>query len=229
MRWTTGTLDSMNSDKISSMAARWFTTEWQNGKNYGWMDMINKFNVETDNEWVECGICKRFAFDHIEMGFFFSCKIFDFNSQYKVQHFTQYVWADASEVGCAASVREANMGEGNNTRTIWLCCNYNIGNILTRPVYKVGAPASQCANGQTGNNPQYPGLCSTQTPPSIQTPTSTQTPPSTQTTQISITENNTTDPPPNDSTNETPFPSWGGGWGFPSFRPWRRRRGGFWF
>lgn len=81
----------------------------------------------------------------------FSC-----HRQHEVLHFTQFVRANAQKIGCAASTSKTYM-KGRDWNAIWLACNYSYGNMIGTSVYQAGPPASAC---QTGNNPQYPGLCS---------------------------------------------------------------------
>lgn len=103
--------------------------------------------------------CIRFMLC-LQSNLIFYLIIFLWNSAYKVQHFTQYVWADASKVGCAVSTRTKNE-DGKRWLYVYLCCNYDRGNIIGQSVYKAGAPASMC---KTGKNPKYPGLCSIKEP-----------------------------------------------------------------
>ncbi|KAJ6647764.1 Scoloptoxin [Pseudolycoriella hygida] len=77
----------------------------------------------------------------------------DIMHEHPISHFTQLIWAKADRVGCAVA---KSQGIYPNTNTIFLCCNYNTGNILQTPVYISGPAASQCPNGV---NPQYAGLC----------------------------------------------------------------------
>lgn len=75
-----------------------------------------------------------------------------------VQHFTQLIWADATRVGCAVGKLKTTKGR-RNIRDVWLCCNYDTGNMLTQPIYEVGAPASHCKSGIKSS--KYRGLCDT--------------------------------------------------------------------
>lgn len=65
----------------------------------------------------------------------------------KIRHFTQMIWDDASHIGCAV-VKTAS--------TYYITCNYSYGNMVNRPVYKVGRTGSKCISGL---NLRYPGLC----------------------------------------------------------------------
>lgn len=46
---------------------------------------------------------------------------------------------------------------GRDWSATWLACDYSYGNMIGTPVYEAGSPASKC---KTGNNSEYPGLCS---------------------------------------------------------------------
>ncbi|KAL1506271.1 hypothetical protein ABEB36_005663 [Hypothenemus hampei] len=75
-----------------------------------------------------------------------------------VGHYTQLIWADSTEIGCAMSYYTETISS-----RIWhqiiLVCNYGPGgNYLGRPVYATGKPASKCPEGLT-RNPFYRGLC----------------------------------------------------------------------
>lgn len=50
-QWTTAAqLPNLNKNDIITMAAKWFTNETANGEKYGYMKMIDKFNVLKDNK-----------------------------------------------------------------------------------------------------------------------------------------------------------------------------------
>ncbi|XP_045480847.1 venom allergen 5 2-like [Harmonia axyridis] len=75
-----------------------------------------------------------------------------------VGHYTQMVWADTSEIGCATTYYTTNSSD-----TTWhhllLVCNYGPGgNYLGLPVYEVGEPCSNCPR-HLKNNKKYKGLC----------------------------------------------------------------------
>ncbi|CAH1179748.1 unnamed protein product [Phaedon cochleariae] len=72
-------------------------------------------------------------------------------------HYTQMVWADTTEVGCAIT-RYSSYANGMQWHNLLLGCDYGRGgNIVGQPVYLVGPPASNC--GSLGRNSRYPGLC----------------------------------------------------------------------
>lgn len=97
-------------------------------------------------------ICTKTHLSNINFGNF-KYKIFREN---EVLHFTQFIHAKAKKIGCAAS-SSLTTYKGEEWRATWLACDYSFGNLLTRPVYIAGEPASAC---KTGNNKeQYPGLC----------------------------------------------------------------------
>lgn len=81
-------------------------------------------------------------------------KIFHFKSSFRKQigHFTVMVNDKNNAIGCA-SVRY----QENNFYYRYLVCNYGFTNILDRPVYEKGEPASKCKEP----HPVYEGLCST--------------------------------------------------------------------
>ncbi|XP_065073978.1 antigen 5 like allergen Cul n 1-like [Ochlerotatus camptorhynchus] len=67
-------------------------------------------------------------------------------------HFTAMVADRSDRIGCAMI-----SFEDSPWLRKYLVCNYSITNIFDQPVYKMGITASKCATGQ---NPEYPGLCS---------------------------------------------------------------------
>lgn len=67
---------------------------------------------------------------------------------WKIGHFTQMIWNDATAIGCAIVKSQGN---------IYIACNYDFGNMQGSSVYEIGRMGSKC---QTGMNPKYPGLCS---------------------------------------------------------------------
>ncbi|CAG9822518.1 unnamed protein product [Phaedon cochleariae] len=72
-------------------------------------------------------------------------------------HYTQMVWADTTEVGCAVSYYSAK-NLGRKWYSVLLACNYGpAGNYLGRPVYITGSPATGCPGGRP--NRKYKGLC----------------------------------------------------------------------
>lgn len=70
----------------------------------------------------------------------------------KIGHFTQIVQDEAIAIGCAAARYTNGM-----FRTFLLACNYSYGNVLAKPVYAEGPPASEC--GGKGISSQYSSLC----------------------------------------------------------------------
>ncbi|KFB42353.1 AGAP006417-PA-like protein [Anopheles sinensis] len=70
-----------------------------------------------------------------------------------IGHFTQMASDRTWKVGCAMQ----NWVEGGMWITYYFVCNYSFTNIINQPVYVRGTTASGCTTGQ---NPQYPGLCS---------------------------------------------------------------------
>lgn len=67
-------------------------------------------------------------------------------------HYTQMVWANTKEIGCAMTYYKRGWNH------YLLVCNYGPGgNIIGRPVYEIGHPASRCRNNTRHRN--YPGLC----------------------------------------------------------------------
>jgi hypothetical protein len=51
--------------------------------------------------------------------------------------------------------------EQGRNRVQYMVCNYATTSITEYPVYALGKPASRC---KTGENPNYPGLCSENEP-----------------------------------------------------------------
>ena len=66
-------------------------------------------------------------------------------------HFTQIVRDKCTKIGCAVGIIPYN-----GDKMTYTVCNYSYGN-LDGKAYASGAPASEC---KSGNNPQYPALCS---------------------------------------------------------------------
>lgn len=69
-----------------------------------------------------------------------------------IAHFMQLTQDNANEVGCAL----INLPQNGNKFTVFTC-NYSLASVSNFPIYAVGPAASKC---KTGNNPQFPGLCS---------------------------------------------------------------------
>lgn len=80
----------------------------------------------------------------------------------KVGHYTQLLWSDTTDLGCAASYYTTKTKFANKTRKwhhLLYVCNYGPGgNYITLPVYKVGKPGSKCPGG-IKTTKKYPGLC----------------------------------------------------------------------
>lgn len=66
---------------------------------------------------------------------------------WKIGHFTQMIWSDASAIGCSI-VKDQNY--------IYIACNYASGNMMGSSVWDIGPTGSQC---KTSMHPKYPGLC----------------------------------------------------------------------
>lgn len=69
-----------------------------------------------------------------------------------VGHFTQLVTDRATHVGCAISAYTAG-----RWKTHLMTCNYAFSNFEGMKVYASGDSATEC---QSGNNPDFPALCS---------------------------------------------------------------------
>lgn len=67
--------------------------------------------------------------------------------------FTQMVQSKANRIGCSVIQHRDN----RNQNCVLIGCNYNVGNLVGYPLYKIGPNGSQC---RRGINPRYPGLCS---------------------------------------------------------------------
>lgn len=74
----------------------------------------------------------------------------------KIFHFTMMAADRNTEVGCAISHYLSPSPKGD-AKTSYIVCNYSFNNLQDQPVYVKGPTASQC---KTGNNPNYPALCS---------------------------------------------------------------------
>jgi len=73
----------------------------------------------------------------------------------KTGHYSQLVWADTSKIGCGVIQHK----DGRFTARLYVCNYGEAGNILRRPVYKIGKACSSCPCG-TSCSTSYPGLCS---------------------------------------------------------------------
>lgn len=83
----------------------------------------------------------------------------------KVGHYTQMLWSDTTDLGCAAAYYTTKPEIGNDIVKKWhniiFVCNYAPGgNYISLPVYTVGKAASQCPHGMRPNK-RFPGLCGT--------------------------------------------------------------------
>ncbi|KAF2896316.1 hypothetical protein ILUMI_09855 [Ignelater luminosus] len=81
-----------------------------------------------------------------------------YNKKFKTGHFTQFIWWNTSQIGCA----RAHYVRPNHTYTrVFLGCNYaHQGNIVGLEIYPRGEPCSQCPVG-TKCHKKYRGLCTT--------------------------------------------------------------------
>lgn len=73
-----------------------------------------------------------------------------------IGHFTQVVQDNSIEIGCGL-IKWKQLKGTKLENVAYFVCNYAMGNMADQPIYVPGATASQC---QTGNNPNYTGLCS---------------------------------------------------------------------
>lgn len=74
----------------------------------------------------------------------------------KISHWAQLVQSKANRIGCSA-VRFT--GQEIRARATYMVCSYSAGSrFIDFPIFSFGPPASLC---KTGENPNYPGLCST--------------------------------------------------------------------
>lgn len=80
-------------------------------------------------------------------------RLFHSNANFaKIGHFTQLMQEEVQFIGCA--IKQYLDGGFYYS----LCaCNYSAGNIIGRPVYRTGTPASLCTKG---THPTYTKLCS---------------------------------------------------------------------
>lgn len=76
-----------------------------------------------------------------------------FNSTIAIGHYTQLQWANATAVGCGAT-----LSNHNGDRTFVVACNYATGNMMGRPVYLRSSKAGTSC--KTGMDTTYKALCS---------------------------------------------------------------------
>uniref|UniRef100_A0A182TRV5 Venom allergen-1 n=1 Tax=Anopheles melas TaxID=34690 RepID=A0A182TRV5_9DIPT len=74
-----------------------------------------------------------------------------------IGHFTQMIHADTQYVGCAM-VRFQGIQQGFPVTQYYLVCNYSVGNLYERPVYRKGKRCSKCKYG-CSNDTSYRCLC----------------------------------------------------------------------
>jgi hypothetical protein len=79
-----------------------------------------------------------------------------------IYHFTQFIWATTTHVGCARIWNPKNEANGGAWRYTMLC-NYRAlkgksMNAVGQLVFKLGAPCSECPSGMTCND-KYTSLC----------------------------------------------------------------------
>ncbi|EAT48176.1 AAEL000793-PA [Aedes aegypti] len=109
------------------------------GYNFQAADRAENFTQEWFNEHKDC---PKSYVDSYPMS----------HSGPQIGHFTQMVNDRAWKMGCS-------MVHYKNGRVIkyYLVCNYSMTNMIEEPIYTRGSAGSKC---QTGQNPQYRGLCS---------------------------------------------------------------------
>ncbi|CAH0560169.1 unnamed protein product [Brassicogethes aeneus] len=81
----------------------------------------------------------------------------------KVGHYTQMLWADTIEIGCATTYYTTPSDKNLTNVDLWhnllLVCNYGPGgNYIGAPLYEIGRPTSNCPKG-TKRNEKFKGLC----------------------------------------------------------------------
>ncbi|GJQ69171.1 putative programmed cell death 6-interacting protein [Trypoxylus dichotomus] len=80
------------------------------------------------------------------------------NAAHPAAHYSQLVWADTNQIGCARAIFQQSKG-ANISYKEHLICNYGpSGNIPNQPVYKSGKPCTSCPDG-TSCSIDYEGLC----------------------------------------------------------------------
>nr|XP_023026028.1 venom allergen 3-like [Leptinotarsa decemlineata] len=85
-------------------------------------------------------------------------RFFKIKSTDALSQFTQLIWAETYQIGCARVVFQQANG-ANVTYREQFICNYGpTGNIPSQTIYKIGEPCSNCADG-TACTVEYQGLC----------------------------------------------------------------------
>ncbi|KAG5888310.1 hypothetical protein JTB14_015818 [Gonioctena quinquepunctata] len=128
------------------------------GQNLGWVGVYNrKLNLmgsinETITDWFQEVI-------HVKPS---TVRYFTPGTQ-DIGHFTQMLWADTTEIGCAAS-KFTTVMKGKEWDVVLFGCDYGPGgNILRKSVYKPGK--IQCGDDQI--NKRFGSLCGTDIPPNM--------------------------------------------------------------
>ncbi|KAI6198678.1 hypothetical protein M3Y96_00544900 [Aphelenchoides besseyi] len=70
-------------------------------------------------------------------------------------HFTEVVWANVKEIGCAVAncPKMAGLDYGANYKYTFVVCHYSpSGNVLTQKIYEAGTSCSNCPSGSTCNS-----------------------------------------------------------------------------
>lgn len=78
------------------------------------------------------------------------------------RNYTQLVWAETYKIGCARVLFEKN----GVTQAIIFCNYFPGGNLIGKPVYKRGLPASDCSPTRCPSK-TYPGLCKLRVPEKV--------------------------------------------------------------
>ncbi|KAG5891076.1 hypothetical protein JTB14_028279 [Gonioctena quinquepunctata] len=83
---------------------------------------------------------------------------FQIRSSHALAQYTQLIWAETYQIGCARVAFQQAKG-ANVTYREHFICNYGpTGNIPSQPIYRIGEACSSCPDG-TGCTVEYPGLC----------------------------------------------------------------------
>ncbi|KAJ8983273.1 hypothetical protein NQ317_007173 [Molorchus minor] len=72
--------------------------------------------------------------------------------------YTQQVWAETYQIGCARVAFQKSDGPNITYREHFICNYGPTGNIPGQKVYRIGEPCTECPDG-TGCSVEYPGLC----------------------------------------------------------------------